>query len=106
MAVRLVQLLHQEHGRAVALVDEPFLRILPGWFSAFALAQEAIESAQRISQIISRVPPSQSFQYEQIYHGRSDWKLLPAVDHPDQPSRCLITGTGLTHKASAENRQS
>src|SRR5205823_8212792 len=26
-------------------------------------------------------------------------------DHPDEPGRCLVTGTGLTHKASAENRQ-
>src|SRR5439155_19824131 len=36
----------------------------------------------------------------------SNWKLLAAFDHPVEGSRCLITGTGLTHKASAENRQS
>jgi hypothetical protein len=31
--------------------------------------------------------------------------LLPAYDHPEEPARCLVTGTGLTHKASAANRQ-
>jgi hypothetical protein len=31
--------------------------------------------------------------------------LLPPIDHPE-PSRCFVTGTGLTHKGSADNRQS
>lgn len=43
--------------------------------------------------------------YEAIYRGDSDWRLLPAFDHPDEPARCLVTGTGLTHKTSAANRQ-
>jgi hypothetical protein len=30
---------------------------------------------------------------------------MPAFDHPHEPARCLVTGTGLTHRASAENRQ-
>src|SRR4029079_12245909 len=44
-------------------------------------------------------------EYGQVYEGHSDWKLLSPIDHPD-PSRCFVTGTGLTHKGSAENRQS
>ena len=28
------------------------------------------------------------------------------IDHPDEPSRCLISGTGLTHLGSARGRQS
>jgi hypothetical protein len=39
--------------------------------------------------------------YDAIYRGDSDWRLLPAFDHPDEPARCLVTGTGLTHKISA-----
>ena len=31
---------------------------------------------------------------------------LPAIDHPDEPARCLVSGTGLTHLGSARNRQS
>jgi hypothetical protein len=32
--------------------------------------------------------------------------LLPAIDHPEEPARCLISGTGLTHLGSARGRQS
>ena len=30
----------------------------------------------------------------------------PPIDHPEESSRCLISGTGLTHLGSARNRQS
>ena len=31
---------------------------------------------------------------------------LPPIDHPDESSRCIISGTGLTHLGSARDRQS
>src|SRR2546430_1928952 len=49
---------------------------------------------------------SQTLEYDPVYELRSPWQLLPPFDHPQEPARCLVTGTGLTHKASAENRQS
>ena len=49
--------------------------------------------------------PGETLDYDAIYRGESDWRLLPAFDHPDDPAHCLVTGTGLTHRASAENRQ-
>src|SRR4029077_9077774 len=48
----------------------------------------------------------ESLDYDAIYNGQSEWKLLRAFDHPHMASRCFVTGTGLTHKASAQNRQS
>jgi len=30
---------------------------------------------------------------------------LSSFDHPNEPASCLVTGTGLTHRKSAENRQ-
>lgn len=42
--------------------------------------------------------------YDPIYRLESDWRLLAPFTHPE-PTRCLVTGTGLTHKASADNRQ-
>jgi hypothetical protein len=48
---------------------------------------------------------SQTLAYDAVYAGRSPWQLLPPFDHPDEPGRCLVSGTGLTHRASAENRQ-
>ncbi len=44
-------------------------------------------------------------RYDAVYELRSAWRLLPPFDHPEEPGRCLVTGTGLTHKASADNRQ-
>jgi hypothetical protein len=34
----------------------------------------------------------------------SPWRLLVPIDHPE-PARCLVSGTGLTHLGSAENRE-
>src|SRR6185437_12067814 len=31
-------------------------------------------------------------------------RLLPSADFPAAPARCLVSGTGLTHQASAKNR--
>ena len=32
------------------------------------------------------------------------WRLLPPIDCPDEPARCVISGTGLTHVGSARDR--
>jgi hypothetical protein len=103
--IRLVQLKHSTHGRRVALVEQGNLRLLEGVDSIFRLAQSSsakkISLQKRVSQIVSR----EMLDYDAVYSGKSRWRLLPAFDHPDEPSRCLVTGTGLTHKKSAANRQ-
>jgi hypothetical protein len=43
--------------------------------------------------------------YDPIYTGQSDWRVLLPIDHPDEPTRCLVSGTGLTHLGSARDRQ-
>ena len=43
--------------------------------------------------------------YEAVYRGDSPWRLLPPIDHPAEPTRCLVSGTGLTHLGSARDRQ-
>ena len=106
MSVRLVQLNHPREGRRAAIVDEPNLRVLDEHRAIFELAQRAIDLNQRISQLLARSESSKTLSYDDAYEGRSEWKLLPAFDHPSEPARCLVTGTGLTHRASAENRQS
>ena len=47
-----------------------------------------------------------ALEYDPIYRGQSEWRILPAIDHPAEPARCLVSGTGLTHLGSARNRQS
>ena len=103
--LRLVQISHSEHGRRVAVVEEPWLRLLPGCTSVYELAASAIQSICTLREVIGRLNPVEQLDYDEVYSGRSGWRLLAPIDHPE-PSRCYVTGTGLTHKGSAESRQS
>jgi hypothetical protein len=102
MKMRLVQLA-QGATRRVACVDEPSLRLLDGVESVLGLAEMAIADDISLSAIIDRHISSQTLEYEAVYTGASPWRLLVPIDHPE-PSRCLVSGTGLTHLGSAENR--
>ena len=102
----LVQLRHPSRGRKVGLVQAESLALLDGIDSIYRLALAAIEQSQSLTEAIATKQSKDLLDYGPIYEGRSEWRLLPAFDHPDEPACCLVTGTGLTHKASAENRQS
>lgn len=105
-SLRLVQLGHPKRGRFVARVDEPKLAILSGFGTIYDLAIAAISTGKKIADLVHEDSIRDSVDYDPIYRGESDWKLMRAFDHPHAAHRCLVTGTGLTHKASAENRQS
>jgi hypothetical protein len=89
----------------VALVEEPHLRLLE-CSSIYELATVALATGVTMSQLARRRDMHESLDYDSIYGGRSEWQILPAVDHPEEPARCLVSGTGLTHLGSARNRQS
>jgi hypothetical protein len=59
-----------------------------------------------LTELVSQRAKREILDYDGIYAGRSDWRILPAIDHPEEPARCLLSGTGLTHLGSARNRQS
>src|SRR5262249_53348488 len=102
--LRLVQLIRADGERLVAIVDKPSLRPLTKWRSVYELAAAAIAQGHGIAQIVSSASFGEPVPYDAVYEGRFEWKLLPPIDFPAEPARCLVTGTGLTHKASAENR--
>jgi len=102
--LRIVQLSHPVHGRRVAVVSEPYLRLLQSCSTVYELARSAIQSNEPLRKHIE-LDSGDRLEYDDVYAGRSDWKLLSPIDHPE-PSRCFVTGTGLTHKGSADNRQS
>ena len=103
-AARLVQL-RNGTSRAVALVEEPHLRLLDGVSSVLQLAQEAVDARIALATLTAKKATSQRLPYDAVYAGQSDWRLLPPIDHPEEPSRCLVSGTGLTHLGSAAERQ-
>src|SRR5437763_28402 len=104
--LRLVQLKHPTEGRRVAVVEEPELRLLSHFTTVYDLAQAALNAGHGLTDLIAAHRSPQALAYDDVYELRSPWRLRVPFNHPDEPARCLITGTGLTHKASAENRQS
>jgi len=101
---RVVQLVHSTKGRKIALVEEPLLRILHGAPSLYEWAINALQKNRPLSEMLLEAEPESHECYDTIYSGLSEWRLLPAFDHPEHRSRCLVSGTGLTHDASAKNR--
>ncbi len=90
--------------RAVALVDEPVLRLVSGPDSVYALAAEAASSGTALTTLIRDRAVGDVLDYDAVYQGRATWRLLVPVDDPVEPARCLVSGTGLTHLGSAKDR--
>ncbi|MEB2776314.1 AraD1 family protein [Algoriphagus sp. D3-2-R+10] len=102
---RLTQLVHSEKGRKIALVREPNLILLKDFTSIYHLALESLDSGIPIQALIEQKISSDHVDYDSVYNGTSEWKLLPSFDNPDIASHCIVSGTGLTHHSSALNRQ-
>jgi hypothetical protein len=103
--MRLVQL-KAGAVRRVAVVEEPKLRLLRNFDSMYALAQAAIANGGNLTGMANGHLTDESVDYDQVYEGRSSWKLLAPIDHPQEIARCLVSGTGLTHFGSARDRAS
>ena len=101
---RLVQIQNGPERR-VALVDERRLRFLAEAGSVYELAQAALAAGKTLTGLVGERATSEAVDYEAVYRGESNWRLLPPIDHPAEPTRCLVSGTGLTHLGSARNRQ-
>jgi hypothetical protein len=103
--MRFVQLKAGD-ARRVAVVEEPKLRLLRDLDSMYALAQAAIENGGQLTSVAAKYLTDETLDYNSIYEGRSEWKLLAPIDHPQEVARCLVSGTGLTHLGSARDRAS
>jgi hypothetical protein len=104
---RLIQIQKQDgRERRVALVEEPHLRLLGEVSSIYALTQVAISAGIKLSDAARQRATQDLLEYDGIYGGDSEWHILPAIDHPEESARCLVSGTGLTHLGSARDRQS
>ena len=101
---RLVQLEHPVKGRRVALVDGAKLHLLATHRSVYGFATTALQTELPLEGLIAQDISQLSLPYDEIYELRSEWRLLPAFDHPDEPARCLVSGTGLTHLGSGSGR--
>jgi hypothetical protein len=92
-------------GRRVALVDEPHLRCIRKHDSVYDIALYCIRESLSMEHYLHSVADGDSLLYEDVYARRSEWRLMSPIDVPDHPSQMLISGTGLTHIGSAQQRQ-
>lgn len=102
--MRLVQLRAGSGVTRVAAVEDDRLRLLRDCSSVYDLAQTALKDRKPLRELAGSLASGDTLEYDSVYRLESDWRLLPPFTHPE-PARCLVTGTGLTHKASADNRQ-
>ena len=100
---RLIQI-RKGTVRRVALVEEPHLRPLGGCETTYGLAFAALESGRSVKELVRQSVTDEILDYDPIYQGQSEWRVLPPIDHPEEPARCLISGTGLTHLGSTRDR--
>jgi hypothetical protein len=92
--------------RRVAMVKEPYLHCLEEVSSVYELAQRCLATSQSMEQQIAALAVGEVLSYDDVYDGRSSWRLIRPIDVPGADSRLLVSGTGLTHIGSARQRQS
>ncbi len=100
--IRLVQFLSHNGQRQIGVPSDDGARLqtLTGFERVYDLASEAIRSRVKLEQVIEGRLSGDFVDYQQIVDQR---RLLPPLDHQD-PARCLVTLTGLTHLGSAKSR--
>lgn len=104
--MKLVQI-GDETGRRVALVEGDRLRLVDaaiGGSTVYSLAMKATGAEQSLSKLVESALTGETLDYDSVYEGSSPWRLFPSFDCADAPQNCMVSGTGLTHKKSAENR--
>lgn len=104
-SIRLVQLTHPAAARRVAMVQEPSLVLLNDTASVYELALDCLEKQEKMESVVLSRLSNELLDYDAVYEGKSEWKLLASFDHRQNPTACIVSGTGLTHKNSALNRQ-
>jgi hypothetical protein len=102
--MRLVQFVGGDKSRRVALVsdDSNTLRPLRQTQRLCELALEAGRRKLALSALVQDRLGSESVSYDEVI---AEHRLLPPLDNAEA-SRCLITGTGLSHLGSAAARDS
>ncbi len=102
--IHLVQIANGSQRR-VALVAELHLACLAGPTSVYELASACVRESASLSSRVQELATGELLSYDEVYAGKSEWRLLPPVDVPGMSERLLVSGTGLTHLGSAKDRQ-
>jgi hypothetical protein len=95
---RLVQIIHPEYGRRIALVNgEDELHLLSTYRTAYDFALAAIETGQKMRDLLSTDLSGIVLDYREVHALRSGWRFLPSFDHPQHTACCLVSGCANAH---------
>ena len=98
---RLVQIIHPEYGRRVALVNGDELHLLSTYRTTYAFATAAIETGQKLRELLSTDLSGIVLDYREVYALSSGWRFLPSFDHPEHTACCLVSGCANAHGAAS-----
>jgi len=102
--MRLVQFWARDGRRAVAsLAENGHGRVIQGVVSSYELASRAIAEKSSLKALANRLGFLEDVD---IRAALAEGRVLPPLDHPDDPAHLVVTGTGLTHLGSAQGRDS
>ncbi|HET7086130.1 MAG TPA: AraD1 family protein [Rhizomicrobium sp.] len=102
--MRLVQIRARDGSRAVAVLEgDGRGRTVQGAATSYALAQRAIAEKLSLEALVARLGLADAVD---VRAALAEGRVLPPLDHPDDPAHLIVTGTGLTHLGSAEGRDS
>lgn len=103
-STRLVQIIHMEHGRRAALVNQDELHLLSTYRTVYDFALAAMELALPMRELISEDLSGIVLDYNEVHALRSGWRFLPCIDHPRDLARCQVSGCANAHTGSREGR--
>src|SRR5439155_522952 len=85
--------------------DDESIRLLRTHASVVHLAESALAAGSTLTRTVEQILDTTLLDYAPIYAGASEWWILPSIDRPSEPTRCIVSDTELTHTHSAANRQ-
>jgi hypothetical protein len=103
--VRLIQITRSPGERRVGRIEDDKIVLLGGVCSIYDLVQLTLATGGTLAAMVESRTAPESLDYDAVYSGSSEWRILPPIDHPAELARSMISGTGLTHMRSAKNRQ-
>lgn len=102
--MRLVQFWGEDGRRAVGVIEEGAIaRTLQDVVTTYELAGRAMARKISLAAAAAEAGFGESVEVPRLL---AEKRILPPLDHPDDPAHLIVTGTGLTHLGSAEGRDS
>jgi hypothetical protein len=83
------------------LVNADELHLLSTYRSAYAFAMAAIETGQKLRDLLSTDLSGIVLDYREVHALASGWRFLPSFDHPADPACCLVSGCANAHGVTA-----